>query len=198
MAFDLNTYSPDYLRNYWQQQLQQFGGNEQQAAQSVYGTAQGLGATYDDLAKFANIITPGSTDWLNRSILNYANQNPTGYGTNLAAQGNLVGIFNQPQQPMTYPQVQQPMTYPQSAANQGLSGIYNQQPTGSTTPKTPKVQNPTGASGNGVDYTSGSTVNTNATIYPQTMPNLNNYRGATYFNPQQNQYVSGGGLTSGY
>lgn len=196
MAFDLNTYSPDYLRNYWQQQLNQYGGNEQQAAQSVYGTAQGLGATYDDLAKFANIITPGSTDWLNRSILQYAVQNPTGYGSNLAQQGNLVGIFNQqPQQPQTYPaQPQQPMTYPNTQQT-GLSSLYGQGTSGGSTPRTPKVQQPQQS---GVTYTSGSTVNPTATQYPTRQWDLNNFRGSTYFSPQQNNYVGGGGLDQGY
>lgn len=56
----------------------------------------------------------------------------------------------------------------------------------------------TPTTGTGVDYTSGSTVNPGIQTYPQTQSNLSNSRGATYFSPQQNQYVSGGGLTSGY
>lgn len=197
--FDISRYSPEELRNYWSTTLNQYGGNEQQAAQAVYQNAQRMGAGYNDLAQFANTISPGSTDWLNRSILNYANQDPTGFGTHLAAGGNLVGIFNQQQ--TLNPALQPTNPYPQVTNTQGLSSLYNQQPTGGTTPQTPKIArnpNTTGASGNGVNYTSGSTVNTNATIYPQTMPNLNNYRGATYFNPQQNQYVTGGGTSTGF
>lgn len=50
----------------------------------------------------------------------------------------------------------------------------------------------------GVSYTSGSTENPSQPIYPQTQANLSNSRGATYFSPQQNQYVTAGSLTSGY
>lgn len=171
------SWTPDQLsqaKNY-------FGTNP--SASSIYQVARQKNLTPESLANLYTSSVGGDQNQILSNINNYLSTNRL----------SLPGAQPQPQ---TYPQMNWQDQFNQLQQNynnlnnqfQGLSSLYNRQ---QTTPQTyPSVDKPTS--------TSGSTVNPTQPVYPQTTPNLNNYRGATYFNPQQNQYVSGGGLTSGY
>lgn len=150
-------------------------------ASDIYQVARQKNLTPESLANLYTSSVGGNENQILSNIRGYLSAN------NLSLPGA------QQQTPQTYPNVNwqnQYNQFQQNYGNQGLSGIYNQQSTPQTYPNT-KQQD-------GVTYTSGSTVNPNAPTYPTRQWDMNNFRGATYFSPQQNQYVSGGGMTTGF